>query len=165
PSVWVEPRGDWGQGSTELVEIPSDKEVNDNIVAFWRPHDPLKAKAKHKLAYRLHWCWDQPEPGPMAHVVQTRSGAAWNNKNRQFVIDFVGAPLDAWKSETPPALDIGSDKGRIVNAVAQPNPDGGGWRLSIELDTQNQNVVEVHARLMDGDKPLTETWIARWAPS
>jgi glucans biosynthesis protein len=165
PSLWIEPRGDWGPGIVELVEIPSDKEVNDNIVAFWRPHDPLKAKSEFKLAYRMHWCWSEPEPGPFAQVVQTRSGKSWNSENWQYVVDFAGAALDAWKAETPPALDVGTDKGKIVHAVAQLNPELGGWRVSIELDTQKQPVVELHARLMDGDKPLTETWIGRWTPS
>jgi glucans biosynthesis protein len=165
PSLWIEPQGDWGQGIVELVEIPSDKEVNDNIVAFWRPHDPLKANAEFKLDYRMHWCWSVPEPGPFAQVVQTRSGKSWNGDNRQYVIDFAGAALDAWKAETPPALDAGCDKGKIVNAVAQLNPALGGWRVSIEFDTQKQPVVELHARLMDGDKPLTETWIGRWTTS
>jgi glucans biosynthesis protein len=165
PSLWIEPRGNWGQGVVELVEIPSDKEVNDNIVVFWRPHDPLKAKSEFKLDYLMHWCWSEPEPGPFAHVVQTRAGKSWNGDNRQYVIDFAGAALDAWKAETSPTLDVGTDKGKIVNAVAQPNPDLGGWRVSIELDTQKQKVVELHARLMDGDKPLTETWIGRWTPS
>lgn len=164
PSLWIEPRGDWGQGVVELVEIPSDKEVNDNIVAFWRPHDPLKAKSEFKCAYRMHWCWSEPEPGPFARVVQTRSGKSWNGDNRQYVIDFVGAALDTWKAETPPTLDVGTDKGKIVHAVVEPNPDLGGWRVSIELDTQKQAVVETHARLMDGNKPLTETWTARWTP-
>ena len=60
PSLWVEPIGDWGEGVVELVEIPTDREVNDNIVAFWRPHDPLKAKGEYILNYRLHWCWSVP---------------------------------------------------------------------------------------------------------
>jgi periplasmic glucans biosynthesis protein len=162
PSLWIEPQGDWGQGVVELVEIPSDREVNDNIVAFWRPHDPLKAKSESKLAYRMHWCWAEAEPGPFAKVVQTRCGKSFNGTNRQFVIDFAGAALDAWTAEAPPASDIGTDKGKIVNAVVERNPILGGWRVSIELDTQKQNVVELHARLMDGDKALTETWIARW---
>jgi glucans biosynthesis protein len=165
PSLWVEPQGDWGAGVVELVEIPSDKEVNDNIVAFWRPHDPLKAKGEYRLAYRLHWCWTEPEPGPFAQVVQTRCGQAWGGKNQQYVIDFVGAPLDAWASDKPPGVDVGTDKGKIVHTVAEKNPDIGGWRVSIELDTQDQKVVELHARMMDGDKPLTETWIARWTAS
>lgn len=162
PSLWVEPQGDWGKGVVELVEIPSKKEINDNIVAFWRPHDPLKAKTAFNVAYRLHWCWTNPAPGPVAHVQQTRNGKSWNGDNQQFVIDFAGAALDAWKSKTPPALDVGTDKGKIVEATVERNPEIHGWRVSIQLDTQKQDVVEQHARLMDGKKPLTETWIARW---
>jgi periplasmic glucans biosynthesis protein len=162
PSVWVEPLGNWGQGIVELVEIPSDKEVNDNIVAFWRPHDPLKAKSEFKLSYRLHWCWSQPNPGPVAHVVQTRAGLASNGTDRQFVIDFAGIPLDAWQGQQPPGLDVGTDKGKIISAVAEPNPEMRGWRVSIQFATNKQKVVELHARMMDGDKPLTETWIGRW---
>src|SRR5262249_29432638 len=42
PSVWIEPRGDWGPGRIDLVEIPTNTEKNDNIVAFWVPDQPLK---------------------------------------------------------------------------------------------------------------------------
>ena len=65
PSLWVEPIGDWGEGVVELVEIPSDREVNDNMVAFWRPHDPLRAKGENILNYRLHWCWAAPGEVPL----------------------------------------------------------------------------------------------------
>src|SRR5207249_2427644 len=41
PSVWVEPKDDWAEGQVELIEIPSDHEFNDNIVAFWRPQETL----------------------------------------------------------------------------------------------------------------------------
>lgn len=34
PSALVEPLGDWGKGAVRLVEIPTQLEVNDNIVAF-----------------------------------------------------------------------------------------------------------------------------------
>ena len=37
PSLWVEPLGDWGAGAVQLVEIPTDDEIHDNIVAFWVP--------------------------------------------------------------------------------------------------------------------------------
>ena len=40
PSVWVAPQGDWGEGSIELVEIPTKADTNDNIVAFWVPNKP-----------------------------------------------------------------------------------------------------------------------------
>jgi len=94
----------------------------------------------------------------LGQVTQTRCGLSFDGKHRQFIIDFVGPALKAWKGDAPPALDVGCDKGKIVSAVAEANPDIGGWRISIEHDTQDNKVVELHARMMDGDKPLTETW-------
>ncbi len=162
PSLWIEPIGDWGHGVVELVEIPSDREVNDNMVAFWRPHDPLRAKGEYLLNYRLHWCWAPPGEVRLAQAMQTRCGLSFDQKHRQFIIDFVGDSLKGLKPDRPPALDVGSDKGKIVSAVTEANPDIGGWRVSIELDTQDKKLVELHARLMQADQPLTETWIYRW---
>jgi glucan biosynthesis protein len=34
--------------------------------------------------------------------------------------------------------------------------------VSLELDPQGNKLVELHALLKDGDKPLTENWIYRW---
>jgi periplasmic glucans biosynthesis protein len=162
PSLWVESIGDWNKGIVELVEIPSPKEVNDNVVAFWRPKDPLKAKSEYLVEYRLHWCWTHPIHSPLGKVVATRCGQAWDHNHRQFVIDFVGEALNQKTAEAPPAVDSGSSKGKIVSAVAKYLPDIQGWRLSLELDPQSNKLVELHARLMDGDKPLTENWMYRW---
>jgi periplasmic glucans biosynthesis protein len=41
PSVWVEPLDGWGEGAVHLVEIPTDDETMDNIVAYWCPKDVL----------------------------------------------------------------------------------------------------------------------------
>ena len=162
PSLWVEPIGDWGQGIVELVEIPSNREVNDNIVAFWRPHDPLKAKGEYILNYRLHWCWAPPSASLLANVVDTRCGLSWDQKNRQFVIDFAGGALKGRHADAPPTIDIGASKGSIENPVVEPNPATGGLRLSFQLATGSDKLIEMHARLMDGETPLTETWIYRW---
>ena len=42
PSAWIAPRGKWGDGHVELVEIPTTTELNDNIVAFWVPDETMK---------------------------------------------------------------------------------------------------------------------------
>jgi periplasmic glucans biosynthesis protein len=162
PSAWIETIGDWGNGIVELVEIPSDREVNDNMVAFWRPHDPLKAKGEYLLNYRLHWCWTAPVPVALAKVVATRSGLAWDQKNQLFVIDFVGGTLADRKPDALPGIDVGASKGKIENPVVEPNPDIHGWRLSFQLDQGSETLIDMHARLMDGETPLTETWIYRW---
>lgn len=164
PSAWVEPIGDWGPGAVQLVEIPSDREINDNIVSFWRPKDPLRAKREYLLNYRLHWGWAEPNAGDLGRVAQTRTGLSWNQKNRQFVIDFAGAMLAPFPPDKPPTLDVGCDKGKIVNATVEQNPAVKGWRVSLEVDTASSPVVELHARLMNGDQPLTETWVYRWTP-
>ena len=50
PSLWVEPIGKWGKGAVELVEIPTDSETNDNVVAYWISAKPLLAKQKNTSA-------------------------------------------------------------------------------------------------------------------
>ena len=55
PSLRVEPIGDWGNGEVRLIEIPTQTEIHDNIVSFWRPKDPLRAKGEYAITYRLHW--------------------------------------------------------------------------------------------------------------
>jgi periplasmic glucans biosynthesis protein len=43
PSYWVEPHEGWGEGSVELLELPTSDETNDNIVVSWSPKDGLDA--------------------------------------------------------------------------------------------------------------------------
>ncbi len=43
PSLWVEPTTSWGEGSVDLLEIPTTGETMDNIVAFWTPKKPVAA--------------------------------------------------------------------------------------------------------------------------
>jgi glucans biosynthesis protein len=47
PSAWVSPRKGWANGEVVLVEIPTDSETNDNIVAFWKPGEDASAGAHH----------------------------------------------------------------------------------------------------------------------
>ena len=56
--------------------------------------------------------------GELGRVLQTRCGVSLEGNHRQFVIDYAGPALRAWKGDASPALDIGCDKGKIINAVA-----------------------------------------------
>ena len=49
PSLWVEPKGQWGPGHVELVEIPSEREIHDNVVAYWQPKVPIAAGSEGQL--------------------------------------------------------------------------------------------------------------------
>src|SRR5919205_3734035 len=52
PTTWIEPLSGWGKGVVELVEIPTDDEIYDNISAFWLPESPPKAGDALGFRYR-----------------------------------------------------------------------------------------------------------------
>jgi periplasmic glucans biosynthesis protein len=162
PSLWVEPIGDWGEGAIRLIEIPTGEEIHDNIVAFWRPAQPLKAKGEYSFTYRLHWTAAAPPGVGMAQIVDTRSGA--KDKNRLFVLEAAGDKLKQLSADAKPQLEASTDHGKLLNQVLEPNPETGGWRISFELQPDGAKVVELRARIKLGDAPLTETWTYRWTP-
>ena len=67
PSLWIEPIGDWGEGEIDVLEIPTESENNDNIIAFWRPNAGLKAGEPISFAYRQFWCWTPPAKPDARH--------------------------------------------------------------------------------------------------
>jgi periplasmic glucans biosynthesis protein len=161
PSLWVEPRSEWAAGSVELVEIPSGRETNDNIVAFWRPAASLPAGHAAHFAYHLTWEADSKFPKNLGKTIATRSGASLDGKRRVFQIDFVGAgeKTDGLR------LDLGSSGGKLSNPMLIPNPNMHGLRASFELDPANKDLVELRLRIMRNLQPVTETWLYRWTAS
>jgi glucans biosynthesis protein len=164
PSLWVEPIGDPGEGAVMLIEIPTKREINDNIVAFWRPKQPPKAQSEFGLTYRLHWCNLDPFGAEVARVIDTRSGIAFDGKGREFIVDFLGGRLAALAADAKPKLEVSADHGSVSHAVAQPNPETGGWRIAFELDTDGAPAIELRAVLSDAQGALGETWLYRWTP-
>ncbi len=161
PSLWAEPIGDWGEGSVQLIEIPTKEEIHDNIAAFWHPKNALQAKGEHTYTYRLHWGPDKPKPTALARFVRTGIGTRGDNATI-FVLEVVGEKL---KPVDPKNLRgvVGAEKAKIQNIVTQPNPATGGWRLSFELVKQKEPV-ELRASLMQDNEPLSEVWVYRWTP-
>lgn len=161
PSLWVEPIGDWGEGSVQLIEIPTKEEIHDNIAGFWHPKSALQAKGEHNFTYRLHWGPDAPKSHALARF--SRTGIGTRDDNKLFVLDLIG---DILKSVDPKKVKgaVSAEKTEIKNIVTQPNPDTGGWRLSFELPIRDKTPVELRASLMQDDKALSEVWVYRWAP-
>ncbi len=161
PALWVEPIGDWGAGSVDLVEIPTPNETNDNIVAFWRPKDKLAANGEFNFTYRLHWGADRPGPAALARVTAMRVGAGEKPDTRVFVLEFMGDSVKL-PADAKTRVEIGSNKGELSNVFSIPNSETGGWRISFDLDPKGEKLVEMHCYLVGDQGPLTETWIYRW---
>lgn len=162
PSVWVEPIGNSGEGAIHLIEIPTKEEIHDNIVVFWRPKDPMRAKSEGTFTYRMHWGAGKVGAPPLAAFTQTRIGAG-SDKSRRFVLDIAGERLKEIDAASVRGA-MATDKGELRNVVTQPNPVTGGWRLSFEFDAKKAPVAELRAQLLKGDEPLSEIWLYRWTP-
>ncbi len=163
PSLWIEPLGDWGQGTVQLLEIPSDAEINDNILAYWRPRAPMAAGSEVALAYRQYWCWAPPERPPLATVAGTRVGRGSTGRRRRFFVDFAG---DMLGDNPPPDLKptIGVGPGSVHNFRVLSYPERKTMRVAFELDPGNENACEMRLILEAGGKPVSETWLYRWTP-
>jgi len=161
PSLWVEPGAGWGPGHVELVEIPSDREMNDNIVAYWQPREPVPAGKSADFSYRLRFT-AEPLDASLARVVSTRIGRALDNEGRRsFVIDFEGAdpaPEDL-------VLEVSGSAGEIFAARGHVVADTGAYRASFELDPNREDIVELRAQLHSGSghDPWSEIWLYRWS--
>lgn len=156
PSLWVEPVGDWGEGAVVLVEIPTSREIHDNIVAFWRPSQPFAPGQQNNVTYRLRW-GEGPGHQRVARVLATRVGLNFEMDRRLFVVDFEALPEGA-EAE----IDLSASAGEIRNANLQPNHVQGGLRASFEVDPKGAELIEFRLRLVGGGKALSETWMYRW---
>lgn len=170
PSFWVEPQGDWGAGSVQLVEIPSDDDVNDNMVAYWVPETPVKADQPVRLAYRINAFLDSPEIPPAGRTAATWTGpVAAVDAGRSppsspelFEIDFTGYELDGIDETLPVIVHVTPSAGTITAMKTQKLP-AGAWRASFIFTAANRNDAELRAFLSLYGKPLTETWTYRWS--
>ena len=164
PGLWVEPIGDWGEGAVTLVEIPTKDEYHDNIVAFWRPKNPLRAKSENTFTYRLHWCAEAPVSGELGRFrsLSTGPSAPAGSNARSFVLEAHGGRLKGLAGDAAVQGRVSSDKGTTGGVNVNPLPDGSGWRLSFDLAPGDAGAVELRAALVQGDVPLTETWVYRW---
>ncbi|MGA0531013.1 glucan biosynthesis protein [Hansschlegelia sp. KR7-227] len=161
PSVWVEPIGDWGEGQFQLLEIPTDTDINENIVAYWRPKAPLEPGKRTSLAYRLHWCWTPPDRPANAVTFATVTGAA-GGRRRRFVVDFVGEAV-ADPSRASAIRPVASTSvGDLREIAGRPNPEIKGYRVTFDLDPGNEDLCELRLVLEADGKPISETWLYRW---
>ncbi|MGE3712151.1 MAG: glucan biosynthesis protein, partial [Hyphomicrobiaceae bacterium] len=164
PSAWVEPLSEFGKGSVTLVEIPTEKEIHDNIVSFWRPASPIPAGRPYSFRYRLHWREDTPTKELGAYVVSTRAGNAHFAKGEGtkllFVIDYnfsskrVGGKV--------PAAKVTTSQGRVQNIVLRENPENGGLRVSFEFFPEGAKTSELRLDLVGLPNRAAESWLYRW---
>jgi glucans biosynthesis protein len=171
PSLWVEPLGHWGRGAVQLIEIPTDDEIHDNIVAFWAPEAPVRAGSSYDYRYRLHWLADEPYPAPgAARVVATRLGRGGEPGKprpegvRKFVVEFAGGPLETLTNEAKVDPVLTTSRGAISYVFAERVPGTPRWRAQFDLRASGSEPVELRGFLRSGQQTLSETWAYQYRP-
>jgi glucans biosynthesis protein len=166
PSAWVEPRGRWGKGRVELVQIPTPDATNENIVAYWVPADPLpKPQQAYDFEYRITWQKASPSRPPLAWVVQTRRGEGRDAAGKAdntivFVIDFTKTTLPSRPEQSPPDGIVSLDgNGELLGSIVRRNDVTGGWRLTLRIrQIDVKKPVEARAVLRYKNTTVSETW-------
>jgi glucans biosynthesis protein len=172
PSVWVEPKGNWGRGAVMLVEIPTVDETFDNIVAFWNPAEKPQPGQELLFGYRLYWCRYNPVRCKLAQVVATRQGIGGVVGQKRpyfswrFVVDFAGGDFSLLGSDPHVIPVISATRGQIEITSARPLNPIQGWRAMFDLKPTDESTEPINLRLflaLNG-QPLTETWLYQYTP-
>ena len=162
PSLWIEPIGEFGAGTVQLVEIPAESETNSNCIAYWRPASALKAGEETAWAYRQFWCWNPPTSPNLATVIMARNGKGPGTRRRRFVVVFSGDLLGDTQNipEIKPALSI--SPGTIGSLRAFVSRERKTCRVVFDIDPGSETTIEMRLVLEAAGKPISETWLYRW---
>ena len=170
PGIWVEPTSDWGAGAVALVEIPTNDEIHDNIVAFWRPEKPVTAGDTLSFDYRLYWQDAEPGyPTDLARVVATRIGRAgvpgaetWPTNARKFALDFEGGALTGMAARYDIKPMVTASSGDVSDAYVVKVVGTDRWRALFDVPVDGKQPIDLRCYLKLGDRTLSETWIYQY---
>jgi periplasmic glucans biosynthesis protein len=161
PSLWVEPVSGFENGNVVLVEIPTDEEIHDNIVAFFRPQSATKAQEPTSFSYRLRWRDDAPTRSAGPWVASTRVGRIGGRQAiaYSFVVDYRDEPNAGTKL---PVGEVRTSAGKIEGLTIQANPETRGFRVTFVLDPEAADLSELRLTLGPWEGRTPETWLYRW---
>lgn len=168
PSIWVKPKGDWGDGEVRLVELPTNYEGLDNIVVFWNPKVKPAPLEPFRFGYQLLWTRERDFSLSDNKVVSTHIGLDNNEPaKRQVHLDFAGPLLDAIPEKEPPTAIVNcSPNAKIYETQVIPNPFAHTWRVVLKFEPQpgNTEPVDLRCTLQRDGVPVSETWVYLWSP-
>ncbi|WP_417518068.1 glucan biosynthesis protein G [Marinobacter sp.] len=174
PSMWVKPSGKnddgWGEGEVVLVEIPSGAESNDNIVAFFKPGQAVKAGESRRLTYSVIFGEPEITGQPNGRAVRTFVGSGNANKDSaaalRLIVDFKGGELAGLRPDATIVSDVSGGEGvEVIEHFVEYVESKDVWRLSILAKPPKDQPLTLRGFLNKDSKPVTETWTYLLGPS
>jgi glucans biosynthesis protein len=166
PSVWVDPKDNWGEGQVHVVELSTQYEGMDNVVAFWNPASKPAPLQPYKFGYSLSWTRGTDMALSSNIVASTRVGLdPRDQQQHQFVVDFA-MPMLKGDDEPPKAVTSCSDNGTISLSQVFRNTTDNTWRVFLNLlpKSGDRDPVDLKCTLRRSDGWASETWSYRWSP-
>jgi glucans biosynthesis protein len=168
PTYWVQPLGDWGKGGVELVEIPSDEEIHDNVATYWVPDAPVPPMRPLSFSYVLYAYLHSYEWPPGGRAIATRigrvAGSSASSGERRLMIDFAGGDLDSLTASQPMQAAVSASGGDVDSVTVQRLPGNMAWRVSMRLKPNGDRPMDLRCYLTLYGEALTETWTYLWNP-
>ncbi len=170
PGYWVEPSGDWGEGRVDLIEIPTDNEVFDNIGCCWIPAAPLEPRKQHRFGYRITALSTSDDLNTLGQAGNSfveaapePQGEAQAESKRRYIVDFLGGDL-AYHLGAPDKVKIeaNTSAGTIRSAILDPNPVGKGFRAMLDVTLPKGETAVIRLFLKTSSRVLTEVWTTSW---
>jgi glucans biosynthesis protein len=163
PSVWIQPKGSWGRGRVELVQIPVPDETNDNIVAYWVPERLPRPRRPFEYGYRILWQKDRETRPPVGWVRETRRGRGYvktDDGSLELHVDFEGPSLARLPASAPMEAAVWIDNnGELLERHLRRNEVTGGWRSVVRFRRLDRaKPTELRTHLTNGVDLLSETW-------
>lgn len=163
-NLWIEPKGQWGDGRVMLYAFPTGGETTDNVVCFWTPARPVQAGERLAFDYRLTWGSDDPSLANVAHVVDTWIGSAGRPGGPvtagavKLVVDVAGDNLAGLTRDSGVRADIGVTRGKVLESAAYPVVgQRNRWRVTADIAPEGNGPADVRLYLKRGDAALSET--------
>jgi glucans biosynthesis protein len=171
PSYFVEPQGSWGDGRIELIELSTEDETNDNIVASWTPATAPEPQKAFAYAYRITACLDLPRLSPNGRAINTfraparalGSSEAVAVNARRFLVDFAGGDM-AYYVPDPSQVEVvaTATNGQILRTSLVANSHIDGLRAMFDVSVKAGQTADLRLFLRAGARTLTETWTYPW---
>ena len=171
PSLWVEPKGDWGAGAVTLFAFPSISENVDNIACFYVTDAPAKAGQRRDIAYRLTWGSTVPGGDDNAVCTAVRMGpggvpgADPIAGATRYVFEFAGKSLGGLGRDSGVVAITNLPKAAVLlNASGPINTRDAMWRVVLDVRTQDLAQDNFRLFLQRGGGAISETVIKSVRP-
>ncbi|NDW01022.1 glucan biosynthesis protein [Salipiger sp. PrR002] len=175
-SAWVAPKAGWGEGAVTLIELPTDDEIHDNIVAFWTPSEAAVAGGSFSFEYQLTWLEDCPVPPRSARFRAVRIGRGGipgqprPADTVKIVCDFEPMGMEGIERGPETLPVVSASRGEISGEAAYQVVDAENWRAMFDLDFSaleegDDEPIDMRVYVAHEGEAKTETMILQLFPS